>query len=63
MSKKYRKTILIDLDGVLNEYTGDFDKDYIPPIKDGAKEFLGVHFRKPNLLLLTKNLKILPRLN
>ena len=36
----YRKTILIDLDGVLNEYTGDFDKDYIPPIKDGAKEFL-----------------------
>ena len=40
MSKKFRKTILIDLDGVLNDYTGDFDKDYIPPIKDGAKEFL-----------------------
>ena len=35
-----RKAILIDFDGVLNEYTGRFDKDYIPPIKEGAKEFL-----------------------
>ena len=38
MGEKFRKTILIDLDGVLNEYTGDFDKDYIPPIKDSNKE-------------------------
>ena len=36
----FKKTILIDLDGVLNTYTGDFDKNFIPPIKDGAKEFL-----------------------
>lgn len=36
----FKKTILIDLDGVLNTYTGNFDKDYIPPIKEGAKEFL-----------------------
>ena len=35
-----KKTILIDLDGVLNTYTGDFDKNFIPPIKQGAKEFL-----------------------
>ena len=34
------KTILIDLDGVLNEYTGDYKSDYIPPIKLGAYEFL-----------------------
>ena len=34
------KTILIDLDGVLNNYRGDFDKNVIPDIKDGAKEFL-----------------------
>jgi len=34
------KTILIDLDGVLNNYDGNFDKEKIPPIKDGAKEFL-----------------------
>lgn len=35
-----KKTILIDLDGVLNQYTGNFDKEFIPPIKEGAKEFL-----------------------
>lgn len=35
-----KKTILIDLDGVLNTYTGDFDVDFIPSIKKGAKEFL-----------------------
>ena len=34
------KTILIDLDGVLNNYDGNFDKDKIPSIKGGAKEFL-----------------------
>ena len=35
-----KKTLLIDLDGVLNEYKGDFNKDFIPPILNGAKEFL-----------------------
>ena len=30
----------MDLDGVLNTYTGNFDKDFIPDIKAGAKEFL-----------------------
>lgn len=34
------KTILIDLDGVLNTYTGEFNQEYIPPIREGAKEFL-----------------------
>ena len=38
--KDIMKTILIDLDGVLNEYVGSFDKNFIPPIKQGAKEFL-----------------------
>lgn len=37
---KYRKTILIDLDGVLNTYTGNYDENFIPPIKEGAYEFL-----------------------
>ena len=37
---KFKKTILIDLDGVLNTYTGKYDDGFIPPIKDGAKEFL-----------------------
>ena len=40
-NKKYfKKTLLIDLDGVLNDYVGNYDKDFIPPIKAGAKEFL-----------------------
>ena len=35
-----KKTLLIDLDGVLNTYSGNFDKNVIPEIKAGAKEFL-----------------------
>lgn len=40
MKKEHKKTILIDLDGVLNEYTGKFDEKFIPPVKKGAKKFL-----------------------
>ena len=40
MMKDYKKILLMDLDGVLNTYTGNFDKDFIPEIKAGAKEFL-----------------------
>ena len=40
MKTFYKKTVLIDLDGVLNQYCGNFDAKYIPMIKDGAKEFL-----------------------
>ncbi len=36
----YKRTILIDLDGVLNEYNGNFDENFIPEIKTGAKEFI-----------------------
>lgn len=43
------KTLLIDLDGVLNTYAGDFDPNFIPPIKQGAYDFL---------LKLSKNYKI-----
>lgn len=35
-----RYTVLIDLDGVLNTYAGGYQEEYIPPIKDGAREFL-----------------------
>lgn len=35
-----KKKILLDLDGVLNTYTGNYNANYIPPIKDGAVEFL-----------------------
>ena len=40
----YKPTILIDLDGVLNEYGKEkqkqFDENFIPPMKKGANEFL-----------------------
>ena len=35
-----KRVILIDLDGVLNEYTGNFDPNFIPPVKEGAEQFL-----------------------
>ena len=37
----YIKKILIDLDGVLNEYGYEkYNENYIPPIKNGAYEFI-----------------------
>ena len=59
----YKKTILIDLDGVLNNYT-HYEENNIPSIKDGAKEFLQklylseeyeiILFTTRNLLLASK---------
>ena len=57
--KNYKKTILIDLDGVLNQYTGGFDKDFIPPIKEGAIEFLEKLSEDFELKLFTTRNKIL----
>ena len=36
----FKKTILIDLDGVLNTYVGKYDKNIIPPLRQGAFDFL-----------------------
>ena len=57
--RTFKKTILIDLDGVLNNYTGNFDKDFIPPIKDGAVEFLKELSKNFELKLFTTRNKIL----
>lgn len=54
-----KKTILIDLDGVLNEYIGNFDKDSIPDIKHGAKEFLIELSQTYTIKLFTTRNKIL----
>ena len=40
MTDRFKKTILFDLDGVLNTYNGNYDKNCIPPIKDGAYELI-----------------------
>lgn len=36
MTETFKKTILFDLDGVLNTYEGKYDKNYIQPIQVGA---------------------------
>ena len=48
-----KKTILIDLDGVLNEYKGDFKPDYIPPMKAGADNFLKNLYKDYELKIFT----------
>lgn len=59
----FRKKILIDLDGVLNEYGKEkFDENFIPEIKIGAREFIQnvsefaelYLFTSRNLILATK---------
>lgn len=53
------KTILIDLDGVLNTYTGNYDENVIPDIKVGAKEFLEeLHKNYEIKLFTTRNIPL-----
>lgn len=50
----YKKKILIDLDGVLNQYGKEpFDENYIPEIKEGAIEFLQKLSKEAELYLFT----------
>jgi len=54
-----KKTILVDLDGVLNTYSGNFDKDSIPPIREGAFEFLQNLSKDYQIKLFTTRNKLL----
>ena len=38
----YRKTILIDLDGVLNVYDGKYVENKLPELRQGAREFVKI---------------------
>ena len=50
----YTKKILIDLDGVLNEYGKEkFDENQIPEIKIGAKKFVEELSQEAELYLFT----------
>lgn len=50
----YKKKILIDLDGVLNEYGKEpYDENFIPEIKFGAKEFIEKLSESTELYLFT----------
>ena len=48
----YKKTIMIDLDGVLNNYT-KYEENYIPDIKQGAREFVQILSENYELILFT----------
>ena len=63
MKTYYKKKILIDLDGVLNEYGKEkYDENYIPEIKKGAKEFLEKLNEEADLYLFTsRNLMLSAR--
>lgn len=59
MITQRNKTILIDLDGVLNEYEGKFDENAIPKIKSGAEEFLKNLSEKYRVKIFTTRNKVL----
>lgn len=48
-----KKTIMIDLDGVLDNYNGNYIEDKIPDIKSGAKEFIEKLSKDYELILFT----------
>jgi len=53
-SDMFTKRILIDLDGVLNEYGKEkFDENFIPEIKEGAYEFIEKLSKNAELYLFT----------
>jgi len=50
---KTKKTILLDLDRVLNNNQGDYDEDFIPEPKEGAEEFMKKLSEKYNVKIFT----------
>ena len=50
---KKRKTIMIELDGVLNMYKGKYDENELPELRQGAKEFVEKLNEDYDLVLLT----------
>ena len=51
--QQFKKTIAVDLDGVLDEYTGKYDENKIPDIRNGAKDFIIKLSDNYNLVLFT----------
>lgn len=52
-----KKTILLDLDGVLNTYNNNYNPDYIPPMRQGAASFVKKLAKKYNVKLFTTRSK------
>lgn len=59
MKKKKLKTILIYLDGVLNNYNGKFDENFIPEIREGAEKFIKELYEHYIIKIFTTRNKIL----
>ncbi len=53
------KTILIDLDGVLNTYDGNYDEKFIPPVKEGAIDFIKELSKKFKVKIFTSRNQLL----
>ena len=54
---KHKKRILIDLDGVINDYNGIYDEIIIPPLKNGAENFIKIlHIEYELYLFTSRNL-------
>ena len=53
MTNPFTKKILIDLDGVLNDYCWNYDEKHIPKIKNDAKIFLKELSQIADLYLFT----------
>ena len=54
-----KKRILLDLDGVLNTYDGKYDESDIPPVKQGARDFLQNLSKEFDIILFTCRYKLL----
>ena len=51
--KKTKKTILLDLDGVLNDYSNGYEQNFIPPVRKDAVTFLEKLSKKFTVKLFT----------
>lgn len=51
--KKFKKTILLDLDGVLNCYDGKYQENFIPTIREGAEDFVKKLYENYQIILFT----------
>ncbi len=60
--KKIKKKIMLDLDGVLNTYTSDYDPQYIPPARTDTLEFIKELSQKYEIILFTTRDKFLASL-
>jgi len=51
--RKFKKTILLDLDGVLNCYDGKYQENFIPTIREGAEDFVKKLYENYQIILFT----------